>query len=770
MRTWIVFVCLASSGIAVLSLQLGAGPGPRRGHSLALHGSRAVVFGGRADDTETPHVPRTYDIMDVHGKLEFATYTDLPVKDTCTDDTCAVPIGVYFNDVWAYDINCTRYAEDSCVDKSWVQLREGEAWGGCSMHFGALICPKPPERWFHKAQVFGDTMLIYGGFGLLCTDYCDDMWQFNFDDNSWTELRELGSPLPGPGKRWKFSSSATATSMFIFGEAPFEPPFKHNHSEANQWSDTSVYPEGGYLDDLWQYHIANASWTQLPKMPSCSATEASCSMDWPPGRAGHASVIFQDGLYIHGGYQTFFPYPTTSGAGAGRGVMPGSPPGYTPFPTNPYYLSDLWLFNITTGLWEEISPRFGTMPGPRAEHSMIAANKVFVLFGGYRSNYYYDDTWQFNTTVSQWLEQSAFLEALYPVNCTDDLSARANPHSGTYRAYVPVNDSTKTTLELEKEAHYGTTTFSVIADPTRGLGLSTPTFYSQARRQAPGWDGCRDRVDDRTDLPWDLQWSKPNQRAGHTAAYHSGYHLMLLYGGYGVEREELYKTNSTTPAVTYGDWWSYSLANCIKNCSLHGICSYGHCVCDDGYYGTDCSNITCPGSVCEYDDVKQSTTCAHCCFSGFEHTDNDTYVPNIQKLPCSGNITRYSNGICDGFGQCICRPPFIGADCSIRDCAYNCSNHGFCSIEFPNSRCMCDPGYAGKYCQEKICLNNCSYPNGVCVNGSCYCSMLYEPYNKTLEYFPYMGEDCSFVMPFCAAPPSAWAAWSAVVIAFVAHL
>ncbi|CAK4101470.1 unnamed protein product [Aphanomyces euteiches] len=67
--------------------------------------SRAVVFGGRADDTETPHVPRTYDIMDVHGKLEFATYTDLPVKDTCTDDTCAVPIGVYFNDVWAYDIS-----------------------------------------------------------------------------------------------------------------------------------------------------------------------------------------------------------------------------------------------------------------------------------------------------------------------------------------------------------------------------------------------------------------------------------------------------------------------------------------------------------------------------------------------------------------------------------------------------------------------------------------------------------------------------------------
>ncbi|RLN44131.1 hypothetical protein BBJ28_00010611 [Nothophytophthora sp. Chile5] len=50
-----------------------------------------------------------------------------------------------------------------------------------------------------------------------------------------------------------------------------------------------------------------------------------------------------------------------------------------------------------------------------------------------------------------------------------------------------------------------------------------------------------------------------------------------------------------------------------------------------------------------------------------------------------------------------------------------------------------------------MCLNNCSYPNGECLNGSCYCAMVYEPYNNTLEYFPLMGEDCSFFMPFARA-------------------
>ncbi|ETV67095.1 hypothetical protein H257_16643 [Aphanomyces astaci] len=727
----------------------GAGPGPRRGHSLALHGSRAIVFGGRADDTRATHVPKSYDTVETQGRLEFSTYTDHPVQDTCTDDTCTVPIGVYYNDVWAYDINCTRFADDSCVDKSWVQLHQGLPWGGCNMRYGALVCPKPPERWFHRAEVFQDSMLVYGGFGILCTDYCDDMWRFNFQDNSWTEMHELGNPL-GPGKRWKFSSSATASSMYFFGGYRLWHGFAPQNSEANVWSDLTVYPRGGYLDDLWQFDVANGTWTERHPKPTCDATDT-CSIEWPSGRAGHASVILGDGLYIYGGYQTFFPYPATDGRGGGRGVLEGTSPGYTPFPTNPYYLSDLWVFNLTTGTWREVAPRFGTMPGPRAEHSLVAAGQVFVLFGGYRSNYYYEDTWQFNTTASQWLQQEAFIHALYPPQCTDDLALRADLFSGTYQPYVAVNDTTKSTEELEKEAHYGTTHFSVVAVPTRGVLDVADTFYTQARRKAPGWDGCRDRIDNRTDLPWILQWSRPAQRAGHMAVYHSGYQLMLMYGGYGVTREELYASSSTTPAFTYDDWWSYSLANCIKNCSLHGVCSYGRCMCDEGYYGVDCSNMTCPGSVCAFNDITKGTSCVHCCFSGFEHTNNDTYVPNIQKSPCSTTNTHYSNGVCDGFGQCICRPPFIGADCSIRNCAYNCSGHGFCSVEFPNSRCLCDPGWAGKYCDQRVCLNNCSYPNGICVNGSCYCSMLYDPYNSTLSHFPFLGQDCSFMLPFASA-------------------
>jgi hypothetical protein len=73
------------------------------------------------------------------------------------------------------------------------------------------------------------------------------------------------------------------------------------------------------------------------------------------------------------------------------------------------------------------------------------------------------------------------------------------------------------------------------------------------------------------------------------------------------------------------------------------------------------------------------------------------------------------NGVCDGFGTCLCRPPFITEDCAVKDCRGNCSGHGWCSVEYPVSRCMCDPRYFGDLCEHKLCLNNCSWPNGECI-------------------------------------------------------
>ncbi|RLN88754.1 hypothetical protein BBJ28_00009809 [Nothophytophthora sp. Chile5] len=672
---------------------------------MVVQESQLVVFGGRTEDTTRTHIPKTYEITRINGSLEFLSYEDKVVQASASTE---VPVAVFFNDIWSYDIST------SVVNRfrAWEVLDTGADWGGCKIVLGAYVCSHPSERWMHGAEAFSDgTMAVYGGFGPMCDDYCDDLWLFDFSDATWTEMIELGSSAHGPGKRFKFSSVVLDDKLYVFGGFRLWQGFAHENSESNDWNDTSHYPLGGYLNDLWVYDKQLNGWTNLTEIVECpadakvladaalSGIEVECVVTWPPGRAGHSAVVFDQAIFIHGGYRTFFPYPTTSSAGAGRGTLTTRETGFTPYPTHPYYLDDMWKYNLTTKLWSRIVADSDTVPGPRLDHSLVVANDILVLFGGYISNYYYDDTWQYNISANRWVKQAVFVYPLYPETCTDDLEARRMPYSGNYQAYVPSSSLADNPDDYYfiPETHYGTLTFSVLAEPTRGTSQER-VLIEQARRQAPGWDGCRDRQDAREDLPIGLQWEHPSQRSGHMSVYHSEFKKVFVFGGYGFEREEEYQVVDSFATASLNDLWQYDLNNCIKNCSLHGTCLAGNCRCDDGYYGEDCSNSTCPGSFCAYDDADQTQICTHCCFSGFEHTSNDSYVENVQKFPCSAETVQYSNGVCDGFGKCICRPPFIGEDCSIRDCGYNCSGHGYCSVEFPNSRCLCDDGWFGKYC------------------------------------------------------------------------
>ena len=90
---------------------------------------------------------------------------------------------------------------------------------------------------------------------------------------------------------------------------------------------------------------------------------------------------------------------------------------------------------------------------------------------------------------------------------------------------------------------------------------------------------------------------------------------------------------------------------------------------------------------------------------------------------------------------------YIGDDCAIKDCQYNCSFNGWCSLEFPVGRCVCDPTFYGEFCQYMQCLNNCSWPNGQCnqTSGACNCNPIMDPYVGWRVFKYWGGEDCSFI-------------------------
>ena len=40
----------------------------------------------------------------------------------------------------------------------------------------------------------------------------------------------------------------------------------------------------------------------------------------------------------------------------------------------------------------------------------------------------------------------------------------------------------------------------------------------------------------------------------------------------------------------------FSVGECTKNCSGHGVCENGTCVCDVGYLGSYCEVVSCPNN------------------------------------------------------------------------------------------------------------------------------------------------------------------------------
>jgi N-acetylneuraminic acid mutarotase len=281
------------------------------------------------------------------------------------------------------------------------------------MVLGARVCSHPAERWFHGAAAFNDsTMIVFGGFGPLCGDYCNDVWLFDFSDNTWTEMMELGNSVSGPGKRFKFSTVVVQQIMYVFGGFRLWHGFAHENSVENDWSSFGQYPRGGFLNDLWAYDKSKNSWTNVSEQAECPTItadeqliEVECVVEWPSARAGHAAAVLDGTIFVHGGHRTFFPYPTTASTGAGRGTLSlmRTSAAYTPYPTHPYYLDDLWQFNVSTGKWTRVLTSGTSKPDARMDHSMVAAANagVVVLMGGYVSNYYFDDTWQFNVSTSR---------------------------------------------------------------------------------------------------------------------------------------------------------------------------------------------------------------------------------------------------------------------------------------------------------------------------------------------------------------------------------
>jgi hypothetical protein len=382
-----------------------------------------------------------------------------------------------------------------------------------------------------------------------------------------------------------------------------------------------------YMNDLWFYNLSSGMWTEVVVDVSGGGTV-------PKGRMDCVFLLLGDLFFLNGGY--------------GDNII----------------FDETWYFNITSLRWLQ-KKEFMTAEFPAActddlQYIQNASNNCTQLMWPKRLQR--DDFYPFN--ISDFSLQPFYWPNIagpngsglsiqdynvlpFGTDANMSMSLLTTPANGTslfpYSASGPMQyvrpfnfrlNSTFSLTVLEScTSVFSETTRGTLLDGAAGRS-TTAVFIAQARRQRAGWDGCRDRFDTRSDLPNELQYVRPLARFSHRAVFDTRSREILMYGGMAFLDEHAPSVQDSYPIAVSQEMWFYALDQCQNNCSRHGDCLFGYCLCDVGYYGIDCSNSSCSGSFCYY-DINQQQICKHACHAGYVHTDQDVYVADIAKLPCS---------------------------------------------------------------------------------------------------------------------------------------
>ncbi|XP_050300174.1 teneurin-m isoform X3 [Anthonomus grandis grandis] len=185
--------------------------------------------------------------------------------------------------------------------------------------------------------------------------------------------------------------------------------------------------------------------------------------------------------------------------------------------------------------------------------------------------------------------------------------------------------------------------------------------------------------------------------------------------------------------------------NCPNGCSGKGECLMGHCQCNPGFGGDDCSESVCP-VLCSQRGEYINGECQ--CNPGWKGKECQLRHDECEVPDCNGHghcangkcncIRGYKGKFCEeadcphptcsghGYcleGSCICKKGWKGADCSQMDkealqCLPDCSGHG--SFDLESQTCTCEPRWSGEDCSKELCDLDCG-DHGHCVSEVCQC-------------------------------------------------
>ncbi|KAK1357918.1 kelch domain-containing protein 4 [Heracleum sosnowskyi] len=194
----------------------------------------------------------------------------------------------------------------------------------------------PPPRSAHQAVAWKNYLYIYGGEFTSPNQerfhHYKDFWMLDLKTNQWEQLNYKGCPSPRSGHR-----------MVLY---------KHKIILFGGFYDT--LREVRYHNDLHVFDLDQFKWQEIKPTPGCM---------WPSARSGFQFLVYQDEIYLYGGYSK--EVSSDKNSSSEKGIVH----------------SDMWCLDPRTWEWNKVK-KSGMPPGPRASFSMCVHKKRAVLFGG----------------------------------------------------------------------------------------------------------------------------------------------------------------------------------------------------------------------------------------------------------------------------------------------------------------------------------------------------------------------------------------------------
>lgn len=237
---------------------------------------------------------------------------------------------------------------------------------------------RPYGRQGHTAVVLEDNgehvIVVFGGINTFSFVFFNDIWSLHHDGALWMPTPLSSSPPPtsamaSVGVRWLNGLPGHFASKSVSASSPVTPS-----SSSQILLGDSFYMVGGWTmsyrtyADLWTFDLPSMTWTLAPYNSDAPP---------PPARA-HAFLGFDgiQSLILFGGA-----YNTPAG--------------------NWVYFGDTWAYDLTTGVWSNISDSVQSAPQPRAG-GVAAYHELagFFICGGKNADEVFMDVWRlFNDSV-----------------------------------------------------------------------------------------------------------------------------------------------------------------------------------------------------------------------------------------------------------------------------------------------------------------------------------------------------------------------------------